>query len=326
MATVGRLNNACTPNTSRRSYISTAEFDEHFQSYTVSIVDRETIGTLGPVVGASCSKCPAGRILRETGRKLYPDANVGVDRYLVGVYDSVSFLNGFIDPNANVFAVYNSDKPTYIPNNSDSSAILGAPVATSGDIISTEGFVGVYSTIKNKESYAGAYLWGNRPVVEAATVRPDNCDDITFYQSTTHATLYPNGTIESINEDHNTYVRLTANGNIVNTGNTTTSSIVTAAKFNVSPLGSGRGSSGSPLNASAGSATFDGSSPTIIYTTQCTAASLVFITINNIYPTFDSGGGDDVARSATVVPGAGSFTVYSTKGDDTSTFFWLIIN
>jgi hypothetical protein len=56
---------------------------------------------------------------------------------MVGVYDPVSFLNGFIDPNSQVFAPYNTDKPEYVPRGIDpnSGAVdQGPPVYTLGSV------------------------------------------------------------------------------------------------------------------------------------------------------------------------------------------------
>lgn len=72
------------------------------------------MGTLSAVTGATAGNCPAGRVLRENGRKLYPSANPGITTYMVGVYDAQTMLSGFIDPNAGVFQIYNTDKPTYL--------------------------------------------------------------------------------------------------------------------------------------------------------------------------------------------------------------------
>ena len=236
MATLGTSSHASVNNTSRRSYISTAAFEQYFFSYTVTNQKRKIVGTLALIEGLTCGKCPAGRILRETGRKLYPDANNGVKRYMVGVYDSHTLLNGFIDPNAPVFAVYNSDRPNYIPNNVDSSDDetvdsvdnYGAPVLTAGDIISTEGFVGTVSTLNKTVRYAGNYLYEGMPIVEAGTTCTEDCDESKCFHrcgrcaKQTYATLYADGTIESINVNDDTYVRLFANGDTINTGNTST--------------------------------------------------------------------------------------------------------
>jgi hypothetical protein len=76
MATLGTATHASFTNSSRRLYISTAPFENHFYSYNGE--------TLSLVEAASCVTCPIGRILRETGRKLYPAANPSVTRYMVG--------------------------------------------------------------------------------------------------------------------------------------------------------------------------------------------------------------------------------------------------
>lgn len=140
MATVGRLNGASFSNTPRLSYYSTAAFNNYFYSYSTSINDStfETIGTLSPVQGATSGNCPKGRVLRENGRKLYPDANPGITTYMVGVYDTETFLSGFIDPNAKVFQIYNTDKPTYLSNGvepTEGTEDRGPSVFTRGDIL-----------------------------------------------------------------------------------------------------------------------------------------------------------------------------------------------
>ena len=77
----------------------------------------------------TAANCPAGRVLRENGRKLYPVVNPGLlpgdtfqgvanfqgatqaaNRFWVGVFDAVTGVKGFINPNASTFTVYNSDK------------------------------------------------------------------------------------------------------------------------------------------------------------------------------------------------------------------------
>jgi microcystin-dependent protein len=85
----------------KRSYLTLYPFPSDFFKYT------DTEG-LTPVGG---SQCPKGRFLYENGRKLFPGVHTGVDTYMVGVYDPVSFINGFIDPNSKVFILMNTDKP-----------------------------------------------------------------------------------------------------------------------------------------------------------------------------------------------------------------------
>lgn len=134
------------PGGNRRSYISTETFTSRFRSYRTYLDKFERKGELLQVTEDD-SLCPKGRILRENGRKLHPGANPGVGKYLVGVYDPVSFLSGFIDPNEHVFAIFNTDKPYFIDNDNDSEHgsvnddqsegegdDLGNPVYTRGNI------------------------------------------------------------------------------------------------------------------------------------------------------------------------------------------------
>ena len=88
---------------SRRWYLTAAPYDKFIYLYD------EKAQTLIPVPGATPVYCPKDRILRETGRKLYPGVNPGVPNTMVAVYDEVSFLNGYIDPNAAIFVLYTTD-------------------------------------------------------------------------------------------------------------------------------------------------------------------------------------------------------------------------
>jgi len=235
MATLRNANHASQQNTSHRSYISVVPFHNSFFTYSTSIQNLKTVGTLKQVVGATCDTCPAGRILRENGRKLYPDANPDIEYYMVGVYDSVTFLSGYIYPNAKVFSVYNTDRPTHLADDEDStvgteegldyqndSANYGPPVLTSGNVLSSDGFVGVQSTVKHGTSYAGSYLNVSTTIVQAGVNYPTAECPSTIITPQKTATLYPNGTIESYNSTAQTLVRLTADGNVFNTGNTST--------------------------------------------------------------------------------------------------------
>jgi len=126
--------------TPRISYIAVAAFNADFFTYTTSIVNLVTVGVLTTVTGATAGNCPAGRVLRENGRKLYPGgAYSGVSTYMVGVYDPQSMLSGFIDPNGPVFAPYNGDKPNFWADGVDPGPLgpltdLGAPVLTNSTV------------------------------------------------------------------------------------------------------------------------------------------------------------------------------------------------
>lgn len=80
-------------------YLSTRAFNDAFYAY-------DEINGLQSVLGANAPQCPAGRILKENGKKLYPGINPGVKTVLTGVIDSVTLLKGFIDTNSAIFTLY----------------------------------------------------------------------------------------------------------------------------------------------------------------------------------------------------------------------------
>jgi hypothetical protein len=134
---------------SARSYIATAPFNANFFTYKTSknSVTFKTTGDLSVVTGANSGNCPAGRILRENGRKLFPPAHpidtvngVAVTfppTVMVGVFDNQSGLSGFIDPNAPMYAVYSGDRPNYLKDSVDPVGGLtdrSAPTLTNGSV------------------------------------------------------------------------------------------------------------------------------------------------------------------------------------------------
>ena len=147
MATVPTTSHGVYPQAPLRTYMSIRAFNNNFFSYTVTKGGPPSFtvtGTLGTVTGANSYNCPAGRTLRENGKRLFPSANPGVSTYMVGVYDADSLLSGFIDPNDSVFTVYNTNKPVYLPDGVSPVTSLTdkAPgVYSLGDIVTTAGNV-----------------------------------------------------------------------------------------------------------------------------------------------------------------------------------------
>ncbi len=124
----------------KRSYIAMRAYNNDIFSYTTRIVNNfETVGTLGAVAGATALTCPQGRILTETGRKLYPGANPGITELMVGVFDYATGLSGFIDPNSAAFTPQNADRPYYFTSPGSNSAEpdpdRAPPVFTRGDVL-----------------------------------------------------------------------------------------------------------------------------------------------------------------------------------------------
>jgi hypothetical protein len=101
----------------KRSYVAINAFNDDFFTYTKTTVLGVTTGSLAVVTG-DAAQCPAGRVLRENGKKLFPGAP-GITTLLIGVIDSVTFLSGFINPDSPVFTPMNTDKPAYLADSTD---------------------------------------------------------------------------------------------------------------------------------------------------------------------------------------------------------------
>ena len=143
------------------TYISTAPFNTFFFTYTVTrgpAPQFTQTGTLTNVVGATSVNCPAGRVLRQNGKKLYPPSYAGgpspypgVISFMVGVFDIRSGLSGFINPNDSVFAPFNSDRPTYQPDSRETSnnatLNLGPSVLTLGSVTSSGGVANIVTNL-----------------------------------------------------------------------------------------------------------------------------------------------------------------------------------
>lgn len=149
---------------SKRSYISTTAFNNAIYTYTTALntstfrqEGRLAAATLGGVA-LTAAQCPAGRILRENGRKLYPTINVGLlsgdtfqgvaniqgatdafNHMWVGVFDAVTGVKGFINPNSTTFAVYNSDKSLEIVDTNETNGFGGA---TASNLVVNSGNLG----------------------------------------------------------------------------------------------------------------------------------------------------------------------------------------
>ena len=154
----------------RRSYITTAAFHQDIFAYTTTYnpANFTTTGTLTSLSTrgtGTAANCPANRVLRENGKKLFPPGllvannttyaapNPGVTTYMVGVYDPITFLSGFIDPNSKLFAIYNTDKPDFVPRginpNGNTEVDQGAPVYTLGTVTAGTGIVTTSGQIRS---------------------------------------------------------------------------------------------------------------------------------------------------------------------------------
>ena len=136
----------------RRQYISTEAFNNDFFTYTVTTdANGLQTGTFTQVADATVTTCPAGRVLRDNGKRLHPGAHPNVTYAMIGVFDPQTFLSGFINPNSPIFAMFNSDKADFadtdltaaagfgrgLDSNLSSSGLLneGLAVFTNGNVI-----------------------------------------------------------------------------------------------------------------------------------------------------------------------------------------------
>lgn len=210
------------------NFITTATWESFFKTYTFtgpSPANNFTgSGALSAVLNTSGVavtnlNCPAGRILRTNGKKLYPDAaaldaTAYPDRTpLVGVFDYHSGLSGFIDPNATVFAIYNVDKPidsldgtaaSGANNHRGMSVYTGGNVTAAGSITMGSGYLneyrpliaagtGVLTLTSLDPTVTASYMVGalitQAPVAAQALNLPATADLITALGSTVGATF-----------------------------------------------------------------------------------------------------------------------------------------
>ena len=125
MPSITNSNHASHQDTSRRSYITSGAFNNHFYTYSVSEADIfNPVGSLVPVT-SDPGLCPSGRILREIGRKLFPGVHPGITNMMVLVYDDQTLLKGFINPNFSLFSVFSTDKSYFVANSTEPTASAG---------------------------------------------------------------------------------------------------------------------------------------------------------------------------------------------------------
>ena len=110
----------------RRQYISTETFNNDFFTYTVTTdANGLQTGTFTQVADATTVNCPAGRVLRDNGKRLHPGAHPNVTYAMIGVFDPQTFLSGFINPNSPIFAMFNSDKAYFADTDLTAAAGFG---------------------------------------------------------------------------------------------------------------------------------------------------------------------------------------------------------
>jgi hypothetical protein len=238
--------NTATP---KRQYIATEQFANDFYTYTTSTdANGLTTGTLTQVVGANATTCPAGRVLRDSGKRLYPSAHPGVTYGMVGVFDPQTFLAGFINPNSPIFAMFNTDKVYFTDNIGDSknsgydSNLSSTGLVNEGNAVFTNGNV-----ISGKQVYCDK-RWSTTGAA-VATVGFPNASTINvaagqlFYFVNTQADLVVNAINCSTIGTH-AYIMMSnagfASSITFGTGFRPTALVSSGIFGNISSLGAGR--------------------------------------------------------------------------------------
>lgn len=130
-----------------KAYQSTRAFDTGGGAlYTYSTTVNSSLQTVGSLVintGSSAGACPAGRVLHANGKVLVPSVHPGggagvtpVDGTgsttpsplpfpMIGVYDPVTGLNGYINPQNSTWALYDASLSAFYDNASTPSTTLG---------------------------------------------------------------------------------------------------------------------------------------------------------------------------------------------------------
>ena len=130
-----------------KAYISTRAFNSGagaLYSYSTSLNGNyQTVGSLVLNTGLTAANSPAGRVVHANGKVLIPGVNpgggVGVSPVtgggsstpsplpfpMIGVYDPVTGLNGYINPTDSTWAEYSASLAAFYDNAANPDAVLG---------------------------------------------------------------------------------------------------------------------------------------------------------------------------------------------------------
>jgi hypothetical protein len=304
------------PSPPRSAYIAGTAFQNYLYDYVQvkNNLGQVVSGSLvSPIPGANASTCPAGRVLQPNGKKLFPGgSSPGITTFMIGVYDPVTFLSGYIDPNSPYFAPMGTDKSyqiqtfdangniVYGVNPNGGAADQGPPVETLGD--STFG--------------ANVYIAGNLDI--SGNTRMTGTLDVDGLVTANAGIDVTAGGIDVTSggiEVTSGGIQVTAGGVQVTAGGISVTSgnlVLTngSIDLNANCLGTADMNSGSiiggfrKLQVSAGS---------------ITATSRVFLTYasqNNV----------GILSAEGINSPAGTFTIVSSNTADASSVFWMVIN
>lgn len=96
----------------QKAFVTTSAFNTKLFTYSTSVNSSfQTVGSLVVNPAATAANCPENRVLHANGKTLIPGVNPNVTKPLIGIFDPVSALNGFIDATDPTFATYDVNFP-----------------------------------------------------------------------------------------------------------------------------------------------------------------------------------------------------------------------
>jgi hypothetical protein len=283
-----------------KALISTKPFNAEFFSYSTYVDSSfNTRGTLAANSAATAALCPAGRILHANGKFLNTGVNPDVTKYYMGVLDSVTGLNGYIDPSSATFANYDVNLPVQYDGGNQA-------------IVPPLGGQGAKLQVGPATNQAAVFT--------VATT--DASTNITI-SAVTQGTVRVGALISGPG--------MVASQTIVSQTSGTTGGagvyVISANATTAGGAGSGTGASSGLLggasqnagDACVGQFVMDGAATTTVSTAACTATSFVFL--QQI-----SGASVDVTTVPTVQPANGSFVVTNANTVKGGAYSFLIVN
>lgn len=123
---------------------------------------------------------------------------------MIGVFDSVSLLSGFINANSQVFAPFSGEKPLYMPdtNQLNNESTLGPPVLTQGHVLAANKIVSIGGQVRSDNV--------SRLVLGSGTLT----QPVLFDASTGQTFIYvasANSFVEAVNPENGATLRLIMN-------------------------------------------------------------------------------------------------------------------
>lgn len=152
----------------QKAFVTTSAFNTKLFTYATSVNSSfQTVGSLVVNVAATAANCPENRVLHANGKTLIPGVNPNVTKPLIGVFDPVSALNGFIDATDPTFANYDVNFPfQYNSGLQPAFSTLGGQGANVrqgtdvGLLTQTSGLVGLL-TVNAGDSTSGELKFAN---------------------------------------------------------------------------------------------------------------------------------------------------------------------